>query len=106
MQTVSSDATSIHLQSGYSSPVVAFGLNGRNLYYRVDNGEQLGIPVELNKWYRARFEVDLANKTIELFYYEEGTGQLIAITPGKVEFQVQQTYKASISEPEVLQLQN
>lgn len=87
MQTVSSDATSIHLQSYYSSPVVAFGLNGRNLYYRVDNGEQLGIPVELNKWYRARFEVDLANKTIELFYYEEGTGQLIAITPGKVEFQ-------------------
>ncbi|HHX80134.1 MAG TPA: hypothetical protein GX692_03615 [Acholeplasmataceae bacterium] len=87
MQTVSSDATSIHLQSGSSSPVVAFGLNGRNLYYRVDNGEQPGIPVELNKWYRARFEVDLANKTIELFYYEEGTGQLIAITPGKVEFQ-------------------
>lgn len=84
MQTTSSDGTSIHLQSSSSSPVVAFGLNGKRLYYRVDNGEQPGVDVDLNKWYRARFEVDLEKKTIELFYYEND--QLIAVTPGKVRY--------------------
>ncbi len=84
MQTASSDASPINIQSSSSEPAVAFGLNGKTLYYRVDNGEQPGIEVELNKWYRARFEVDLKNKTIELFYYEEG--QLIPVTPEKIPF--------------------
>ncbi|MDD3999796.1 MAG: hypothetical protein PHX62_02735, partial [Bacilli bacterium] len=84
MQTSSSDATSINIQSSSSAPAVAFGLNGKTLYYRVDNGDQPGKEVEMNKWVRARFEVDLENKTIELFYYQDG--QLLPVTPGKVSF--------------------
>ena len=79
MQTADSGGSPINLQSSSSSPVVAFGLDGKKLYYRVDNGQQPGINVELNKWYRARLEIDLVNKTIELFYYQDG--QLIAVTP-------------------------
>ncbi|NLD26654.1 MAG: hypothetical protein GX661_04760, partial [Acholeplasmataceae bacterium] len=78
MQTASSEATSINIQSSASSPIVGFGLNGDEIYWRVNNGSQHGVPIELNKFYRVRFEIDLVNKTVQLFYYEDG--QLMPIT--------------------------
>ncbi|MBE0700089.1 MAG: InlB B-repeat-containing protein [Acholeplasmataceae bacterium] len=84
-QPSTSDTSSIHIQTSSGSPVIGFGLNGRNLYYRVDNGDMIGIQVQSDKWYTARLEVDLVNKTIELFYYQDN-GQLMSITPGPVQY--------------------
>ncbi|MDY0209935.1 MAG: InlB B-repeat-containing protein [Acholeplasma sp.] len=85
MQTVSSNGSAVHIQSSASSPVIGFGLDGTSLYYRVDNVQHKNATVEINQWYKIRLEVDLNNKTIEMFYYESN-GQLIPVTPGKVSF--------------------
>ena len=84
MQSASSNGSPIHIQSSSSAPAIGFGLNGTTLYYRVDNGAMEGITVQTNQWYKIRLEVDLVNKTIQLFYFEDG--QLIQVTPGKVSF--------------------
>ena len=84
MQTVTTGTSSIHIQSSSSSPVVAFGLNGRNLYYRVDNGDMLGVQIDPNIWYTIRAEIDLANKTLQVFYYMDG--QLISLSDGPVDY--------------------
>lgn len=80
----------LYIQSSSSSPVVAFGLTGGNtdsgsVYYRTDNGTMIETAIELNTWYKVRFEVNLVNKTIELFYYDED-GNLIPCTPGPVTY--------------------
>lgn len=79
----------VYIQSSSSSPVVAFGLSGAgqtssNIYYRTDNGPEQRHPIVLNQWYTVRFEVNLANKTVEFFFYEDGN--LIPVTPGPVSF--------------------
>ncbi len=94
MQTATTNASSIHIQSSSSSPVVAFGLNGRNLYYRVDNGAQIGIPIEVNQWYRLRAEIDLVSKTLQVFYYDNSNNQLIQITPAPVPFTGSTNYQS------------
>lgn len=80
MQTASSNGSPVHIQSSSSSPVVGFGLNGTTLYYRVDNNSNMSlhaITVQTNQWYRFRMEIDLVNKTVQGFYYQDG--QLVAI---------------------------
>lgn len=84
MQTTSSNGSPINIQSSSSSPVVAFGLDGAALFYRTDNGALIKTNININQWYTLRAEVNLANKTLEVFYYEDG--QLISITPGPVTF--------------------
>lgn len=84
-QTVTTGTSPIHIQSSASSPVVAFGLNGRNLYYRVDNGTMMDVQIEPNEWYRLRAEINLEDKTLEVFYYAEN-GQLVSVTPGPVTY--------------------
>lgn len=84
MQSSSSNASAINIQSSSSSPVVAFGLDGANLFYRTDNGTLMKTEIEVNKWYTLRVEVDLVNKTIEAFYYEDG--QLVSLSMGKVTY--------------------
>jgi len=84
MQTATTGTSSIHIQSSSSSPVVAFGLNGRNLYYRVDNGDMIGIQIDPNIWYTIRAEINLVNKTLQVFYYVDG--QLISLSDGPVHF--------------------
>ncbi len=84
-QTVTTGTSSIHIQSSASSPVVAFGLNGRNIYYRVDNGSMLGVQIDPNEWYTLRAEINLTNKTLEVFYYASN-GQLVSVTPGPVTY--------------------
>jgi len=80
----------IYIQSSSSSPVVAFGLTGGgsetgSIYYRTDNGTEIKTAIALNTWYTIRFEVDLANKTVQLFYYDT-EGNLIPCSPGPVAF--------------------
>lgn len=84
MQTTTSGGSAINIQSSSSSPVIGFGLDGASLFWRVDNGSLNKTEININQWYTMRVEIDLANKTLEAFYYEDG--QLIAITPGKVNF--------------------
>lgn len=84
MQTTTSNGSAVNIQSSASSPVIGFGLDGASLFWRVDNGTLNKTEININEWYTLRVEVDLVNKTIEAFYYEDG--QLIAITPGKVNF--------------------
>ncbi|MCF7929907.1 MAG: InlB B-repeat-containing protein [Acholeplasmataceae bacterium] len=84
MQTASSNGSSINIQSSSSSPVVGFGLDGAGLFYRTDNGSLITTPIEINTWYTLRVEINLANKTIEAFYYADG--QLMSLTPGPVTY--------------------
>jgi uncharacterized repeat protein (TIGR02543 family) len=84
MQTTSSNGSPVNIQSSSSSPVVAFGLDGAALFYRTDNGSLIKTNININQWYTLRAEVNLANKTLEVFYYEDG--QLISMTPGPVTF--------------------
>ncbi|MDO9628602.1 MAG: InlB B-repeat-containing protein, partial [Acholeplasmataceae bacterium] len=84
MQTTSSNGSPINIQSSSSSPVVAFGLDGAALFYRTDNGALIKTNININQWYTLRAEVNLTNKTLEVFYYEDG--QLISMTPGPVTF--------------------
>ncbi|MDG0889623.1 InlB B-repeat-containing protein [Paracholeplasma manati] len=84
LQSSSSNASAINIQSSSSSPVVAFGLDGASLFYRTDNGTLMKTEININQWYTLRVEVDLVNKTIEAFYYEDG--QLVSLTPGKVTY--------------------
>ena len=84
MQTASSNGSAINIQSSSSSPVVAFGLDGASLFYRTDNGSLIKTSINVNQWYTLRAEVNLAAKTMEVFYYEDG--QLISLTPGPVTF--------------------
>ncbi len=84
MQTSSSNGSAVNIQSSSSSPVVAFGLDGASLYYRVDNGTLMKKTINVNQWYTLRAEINLTNKTIEAFYYENG--QLISLTPGPVTY--------------------
>lgn len=84
MQSSTSNASAINIQSSSSSPVIGFGLDGASLFYRTDNGTLMKTSININEWYTLRVEVDLVNKTLEAFYYEEG--QLVALTPGKVSF--------------------
>lgn len=84
MQSASSNGSSINIQSSSSSPVVGFGLDGAGLFYRTDNGTLMTTPIEINTWYKMRVEINLANKTIEAFYYADG--QLMSLTPGPVTY--------------------
>lgn len=84
LQSATSNASAINIQSSSSSPVVAFGLDGASLFYRTDNGTLMKTTININQWYTMRVEVDLVNKTIEAFYYE--AGQLVSLTPGKVTY--------------------
>lgn len=84
LQSSTSNASAINIQSSSSSPVVAFGLDGASLFYRTDNGTLMKTTININQWYTMRVEVDLVNKTIEAFYYEDG--QLVSLTPGKVSY--------------------
>ena len=84
MQTTSSNGSPINIQSSSSSPVVAFGLDGASLFYRTDNGTLIKTGINVNQWYTLRAEVNIANKTLEAFYYEDG--QLISMTPGPVAY--------------------
>jgi uncharacterized repeat protein (TIGR02543 family) len=86
MQTTSSNGSPINIQSSSSAPVVAFGVDGAALYYRTDNGTLMKTNIEINKWYRMRAEVNLVNKTLEVFYYADN-GQLVSMTPGPVTYQ-------------------
>jgi uncharacterized repeat protein (TIGR02543 family) len=85
MQTATSNGSPINIQSSSSSPVVAFGVDGAALFYRTDNGPLMKTDIEVNKWYTLRAEVNLVDKTLEVFYYEDN-GQLMSMTPGPVEF--------------------
>ncbi|MBU1143677.1 MAG: InlB B-repeat-containing protein [Firmicutes bacterium] len=84
MQTTSSNGSAINIQSSSSSPVVAFGLDGASLFYRTDNGTLIKTGINVNQWYTLRAEVNITNKTLEVFYYEDG--QLISMTPGPVAY--------------------
>lgn len=84
LQSNTSNASAINIQSSSSSPVVAFGLDGASLFYRTDNGTLIKTTININQWYTMRVEVDLVNKTVEAFYYE--SGQLVSLTPGKVSY--------------------
>jgi len=84
MQSNTSDASAINIQSSSSSPVVAFGLDGASLFYRTDNGTLMKTTIQTNQWYTMRVEINLVNKTMEAFYYENR--QLISLTPGPVTY--------------------
>ncbi|MFH0992792.1 MAG: hypothetical protein V1761_00420, partial [bacterium] len=80
----------IYIQSSSSSPVIAFGLMGGGaasggIYYRTDNGTEVKTDIALNTWYTIRLEVDLANKTVQLFYYD-AEGNLIPCSSGPVPY--------------------
>lgn len=84
MQTAQSGGSAINIQSSSSNPVIGFGLLGASIFYRTDNGTQYSTPIQINTWYRVRLEVNFDNKTIQLFYYDNG--QLIQVTPSPVSF--------------------
>ncbi|MDY0075619.1 MAG: InlB B-repeat-containing protein, partial [Acholeplasmataceae bacterium] len=84
LQTTTSNGSAVNIQSSSSSPVIGFGLDGASLFYRTDNGDLMKTPIDINTWYTLRVEVDLVNKTIEAFYYEDG--QLVPMTPDKVTY--------------------
>ena len=75
------DGSPINIQTSASGPVIGFGLSTSGIFYRVDNGPQPSVNIDMNTWYRVRLEADLVNKTIEVFYYDHD-GQLLAVTPG------------------------
>ncbi|CCV65309.1 hypothetical protein, Listeria/Bacterioides repeat [Paracholeplasma brassicae] len=85
MQTAASNGSAVHIQTSASSPAIGFGIDGRDIYYRVDNVQHKIYQVELNTWHTLRLEVDLVNQTFEVFYYSL-EGQLVQVTPGKVSY--------------------
>jgi uncharacterized repeat protein (TIGR02543 family) len=86
MQTA--DGAPIRLQPQTSGTGLQFGFAGASstaarVYYRdpaTQADHQFDLP--LNTWHTLRLEVDMVNKTFEMFVYEDGN--LMPVTPGPV----------------------
>lgn len=76
LQTPGAGSIQIQNETGGDRVTFAIGITGSQYYYRIGSpNPQIkieNINADDSEWHRLRAEVDLANKTFELFIYENG----------------------------------